>query len=259
MDNVGCPAASSYFAMAWFLNPVRRIAATVRQLGWIDGAWHACARLLQTIPGGRCALHRYQFVAQPVAPGSLCRGRGKAIAVTPCPAAEALPPGPERPLAVLLDRYRQGAQCLVAHVGQANDAAPSMAGWLWLLRGACQEDEVRARYVLAPQLSWDLDVWVHPDQRGALVFARLWEEANARLHAQGVRWSCSRISRFNRSSLAAHARLGAVTLGTATFVRCGRWQWMLASLPPYLHLSRHPASFPSFRFDHLPWSHHAAT
>ena len=110
--------------MAWFPHLVRRIAATVRQLGWIDGAWHACARLLQTIPGGRCALHRYQFVAQPVAPGSLCRGRGKAIAVTPCLAAEALPPGPERPLAVLLDRYRQGAQCLVAHVGQADDAAP---------------------------------------------------------------------------------------------------------------------------------------
>ncbi len=250
MDNVGCPAASSYFAMAWFLNPVRRIAATVRQLGWIDGAWHACARLLQTIPGGRCALHRYQFVAQPVAPGSLCRGRGKAIAVTPCLAAEALPPGPERPLPVLLDRYRQGAQCLVAHVGQANDAAPSMAGWLWMLRGACQEDEVRARYVLAPELSWDLDVWVHPQQRGALVFARLWEAANALLHAQGVRWCCSRIAAGNHASLAAHARLGAVNLGTATFVRCGHWQWTLASLPPFFHLSRHPASFPRFHFDH---------
>ena len=235
--------------MAWFLNPVRRIAATVRQLGWIDGAWHACARLLQAIPGGRCALHRYQFVAQPVAPGSLCRGRGKTIAVTPCPAAEALPPGPERPLPVLLDRYRQGAQCLVAHVGQASDAAQSMAGWLWLLRGACQEDEVRARYLLAPQASWDLDVWVHPDQRGALVLARLWEEANAVLHAQGVRWSVSRIARANRASLAAHARLGAVTLGWATFLRWGRWQWMASSLPPYLHLSRHPGSFPRFAFD----------
>ena len=116
--------------MAWFLNLVRHIAASMRQLGWVDGAWHVCARLLQAVSGERCALHRYQFVAQPVAPGSLCRGRGKAIAVTPCLAAEALPPGPARPLTVLLDRYRQGAQCLVAQIHQATDAAPSMAGWL---------------------------------------------------------------------------------------------------------------------------------
>jgi hypothetical protein len=82
-----------------------------------------------------------------------------------------------------------------------------MAGWLWLLRHGCEEDEARARYALASsQSSWDLDVWVAPGQRGSLVFARLWEEANAVLHAQGVRWSCSRISRFNPASLAAHAR-----------------------------------------------------
>ncbi|OBV37778.1 hypothetical protein [Janthinobacterium psychrotolerans] len=238
---------------------LRRIAATVRQLGWIDGAWHMAARLLQAVTKGRCALHRYQFVAQPVAPGSLCHGRGKAIAITPCLAAESLPPGPARPYAVLQERYRQGAQCLVARIRPANDQDQAMAGWLWMLRGACQEDEVRARYVLAPELSWDLDVWVHPQQRGALVFARLWEEANAVLHAQGVRWSCSRISRFNPGSLTAHARLGAVNMGRATFVRCGRWQWMLASLPPYLHLSRHPASFPQFHFNTLPRSRHAAT
>ena len=122
--------------MAWFLNFVRRIAATVRQLGWHDSAWHACARLLQAVPGGHCTLHRYQFVAQPVAPGSLCRGRGKAIAIRLCLAAEALPPGPERPLAVLQERYDQGAQCLVAQVENANDAGQPMAGWLWMLRGA---------------------------------------------------------------------------------------------------------------------------
>lgn len=226
-----------------------RMLDSLRQLGWRDGAWHACARLLQAVPGGRCALHRYRFVAQPVTPGSLCRGRGKAIVVAPCLAAQDLPEtpaGPVRPRHVLEERYRQGAQCLLA---RTRDTGTGMAGWLWLLRGACQEDEVRARYVLAPQASWDLDVWVHPAQRGALVFARLWEEANALLRAHGVRWSCSRIAGGNRASLAAHARLGAVTLGSAIFLRCGRWQWMASTLPPYLHLSRHAASFPVFSFD----------
>ena len=223
-----------------------RLAGSLRQLGWRDTAWFALARLLAHLPGGRCALYRYQFVAQAVAPGSLCHGRGKGIVVTRCLAAKDLPAGPMRPPAVLRERYRQGAQCLVARGGP--DGA--MAGWLWLLRSGCQEDEVRARYELASlQSAWDLDVWVHPQQRGGLVFARLWEEANAVLHAQGVRWSCSRISRFNRASLAAHARLGTHALGTATFLRCGGWQWMFSSLPPYCHLSRGADAVPCLAFD----------
>ena len=225
---------------------LQRLAASLHELGWRDCAWLAVARLLEQVPGRRCALYRYQFVAQAVAPGSLCHGRGQGIAVTPCLAEADLPPGPERRPGVLRERYRQGAQCLVARSAQA----PGMAGWLWLLRHGCQEDEVRARYALASsQSSWDLDVWVAPPQRGGLVFARLCEEANAVLHAQGVRWTCSRISRFNRASLAAHARLGTHALGTATFLRCGRWQWMAASLPPYVHLSRRPDDVPCLAFD----------
>ena len=229
---------------------LQRLAASIRQLGWRDSAWLAVARLLARVPGERCALYRYQFVAQAVATGSLCHGRGQGIAVTPCLSIDALPPGPLRPSRVLSERYRQGAQCLVARAsGQADGEAP-MAGWLWLLRHGCQEDEVRARYALASQQSaWDLDVWVRPEQRGGLVFARLWEEANKVLHAQGVRWSCSRISRFNRASLAAHARLGTHGLGTATFLRCGNWQWMAASVAPYVHLSRHRDAMPLLAFD----------
>lgn len=247
MDSIGDTAASSVSAMA-STTLLQRIVGSIRQLGWRDAAWHALARLLQNVPGGRCALHRYQFVAQAVAPGNLCGGRGKAIVVTPCLSSDALPPEPLRPprrQEALQYRFGQGARCLLASTPGAR-----LAGWLWMLHGACQEDEVRARYVLpSPQSSWDLDVWVQPEQRGGLVFARLWEEANALLHAQDVRWSCSRISRFNRASMAAHARLGTLDLGTATFLRCGRWQWMLASLPPYLHLSRRPEVFPRLVFD----------
>ena len=228
-----------------------RIRNSIAELGWRDAVWHALARLLQRVPGKRCALHRYQFVAQGVAPGSLCGGRGKSIVVAPCLGMETLPPAsqrPPRPPATLTARFRQGARCLLASAPPTSQTL--LAGWLWMVHGACQEDEVRARYVLPSlQSSWDLDVWVHPELRGGLVFAHLWEEANTLLHEQGVRWSCSRISRFNRTSMAAHARLGTLDLGTATFLRCGHWQWMLASLPPYLHLSRRADSFPSFIFD----------
>ena len=93
---------------------LQRLSASLNQLGWRDSAWLAVARLLEHVPGGRCALHRYQFVAQAVAPGSLCRGRGQSITVTPCLAETDLPSGPERRPGALRERYRQGAQCLVA-------------------------------------------------------------------------------------------------------------------------------------------------
>ena len=48
---------------------LQRLSASLNQLGWRDSAWLAVARLLERVPGGRCALHRYQFVAQAVAPG----------------------------------------------------------------------------------------------------------------------------------------------------------------------------------------------
>ena len=233
--------------------PFARLRNCIARLGWRGSAWLAVARLLQALPANIASLQCYQFVAQAVAPGSLCHGRGKAITVVPSSDPATLPGRPPRPPEVLRQRQAQGAQCLVAHHASVGTG---IVGWLWLLQGGCLEDEVRARYVLASRQScWDLDVWVHPEQRGALVLARLWEEANARLHAQGVRWSCSRISRFNAESLAAHARIGTVHLGTATFLRCGRWQWMLASLPPYLHLSRHASSVPALHFDtsHLPY------
>lgn len=223
-----------------------RLRSSIARLGWRASAWLAVARLLQALPAGTACLQTYRFVAQAVTPGSLCHGRGQAIEVTPCAVPQALTGRPPRPPAVLQQRLAQGALCLAAHKG----AGAPLAGWLWLLRGGCLEDEVRVRYVLASQQSsWDLDVWVDPEQRGGLVFARLWEAANTLLHGQGVRWSCSRISRFNADSLAAHVRLGTVSLGTATFLRWGNWQWMLASLPPYLHLSRHAGSMPTLYFD----------
>lgn len=227
-----------------------RLLDSLRQLGWLDTALLILSRLLASASGGHWLLHKYRFVAQAVAPGSLCMGRGQAYSARLCHALADLPPGgPPRPAAALAARYAQGAVCLVLLRG-TELADSELAGYAWLLRGACQEDEVRARFVLPdPASSWDCDVWIAPAERAGLAFARLWEEVNAVLHLDHVRWTCSRISAFNPASLHAHARIGTVRLGTATFLRCAGWQWMFASVAPYFHLSRAPASFPSLAFD----------
>ena len=97
----------------------------------------------------------------------------------------------------------------------------------------------------AGQAAWDFDVYVDPEHRSGLGFARLWDEANGWLRRRGVAFSWSRISAFNPGSLASHARLGARVAGKATFFRLGPCQLMIASLPPYFHISWRRQDMPS--------------
>jgi len=104
---------------------------------------------------------------------------------------------------------------------------------------AYSEDVVRARYLLPPsgKTAWDFDVYVVPEERLGFTFPRLWDTAYEYLREKGIRWSLSRISAFNPASLAAHRRLGARRIGSATFLLLGGAQLMLSSFRPYLHLS----------------------
>ncbi|HEX8406057.1 MAG TPA: hypothetical protein VF670_15645 [Duganella sp.] len=219
---------------------------TLAQLGWLNALLYWLGRSLAGASGGRWTLYRYRFVAQYVgdAPASRVVGRGADITIGPYLPDEPLPDGYPRPEPVVRARFAQGARSLSAWRNGR------LAGFLWLVPDAYHEDEVRARFRLAsPRSSWDFDVWIDPDERLGWVFPRLWEAARAQLRAGGIRWTCSRISAFNPASLRAHARIGTVPLGEALFVRCGGWQWMFATLAPYFHLSRDPASFPQLMFD----------
>lgn len=217
---------------------------TLAQLGWLNTALYLLARMLQSASGGRWALFRYLFVAQYVGDTPLTPMRGADIQLHAPTVRDPLPPGYPRPVHVVHGRYAQGAQTLTAWRNGR------LAGFVWLILDAYQEDEVRARYRLASsRASWDFDVWVHPEERLGWVFRRLWESARVQLRRHGVRWTCSRISAFNAASLRAHAQIGVVRLGHAVFLRCGGWQWMFASLHPYIHLSRNPACFPQLMFD----------
>lgn len=217
--------------------------ATVHRLGCLNAALYALHRLLGRLSGGRCAVHRYLFVAQPLAYAVPACARAALIDIRPLD-PQAPPGGWPRPAAVIEDRWRQGAQGMGAWRGR------QLVGFLWYAYYSWQEDEVRACYRLAsPRAVWDFDVWVCPEQRLGPAFRRLWEGARARLLPQAVCWTCSRISAYNPDSLRAHARLGAQRLGSAVFIRCGPWQWMLSGLAPYCHWSRGAHSFPTFVFD----------
>jgi hypothetical protein len=85
--------------------------------------------------------------------------------------------------------------------------------------------------------AWDFDIFVLPEARMQPVFTRLWDTVNAIFRSSGIDYSLSRINVFNQASARAHARLGAVTIGWATFLVAGAVQLAIFSTRPWLHLS----------------------
>jgi hypothetical protein len=130
-------------------------------------------------------------------------------------------------------RYRQGAICLGAFEGT------HFLGYVWLLLGAYEEDEVRCRFIPMPEgkAAWDFDVYVVPRYRFGMGFLRLWDEANRYLKERGIQWTMSRISAFNAVSLASHRRLGARVVGHAVFVVLGPCQLAVTTVFPFVRLS----------------------
>jgi hypothetical protein len=214
--------------------------------GWFNVGLFVLSKFLGTISRGKVRLYRYYLIAQPVAKTALLpSGRGKKIEIRLIQERDEIIQEFPRPAKVIQARFQQGAKCLVALKEQR------FIGFLWLLLGSYQEDEVRARYIPLPakRAAWDFDVYVVPDSRLGLTFPRLWEQANRILTENNILWSCSRISAFNSNSLDAHAHFGTSSLGSALFFCAGRWQITLSSITPYFHLSSHPDSFPEFRLD----------
>ena len=209
------------------------VHTTLTQLGAANGLLYLLAVALGRISGHRIRLYRYLLVGQPVPPDStpMCRPTAK-NPIREVKVSDPIVAQFPRPPQVIAKRFADGATCLVA------EARERFAGFLWLAHGGYDEDEVRCRYEFAvPEQSvWDFDVYVEPEFRIGRTFSRLWDEANRRLAAQGVRWSYSRISAFNPNSLSVHGRMGARKLFSATFLCIGQVQITVARTKPYLHL-----------------------
>jgi len=221
----------------------QRLRRSIGELGWGGTLLRGLDMALRRLSGGRARLVVYALTVQPVgrsnwppmrASASLQidalggQGAGAGAAIDD-PRLAALP----RPREVIAQRFRAGAECLLAHVHGR------FAGMHWLARGQYVEDEVRCLYRLADPVRsvWDFDVHIEPDFRVSRVFARLWQAADQRLAAQGVRWTFSRIAALNPASLAAHARMQAVVCGKVLFLVVGRWQLMLSNRAPWVHLA----------------------
>ena len=197
-------------------------------------ALYALHRILQALGRGHASVVPYALIAQPIGVGAHAATRDDPrttvhIAEPGDPVVSCFP----RPAGVNLGRWANGAVCYVAEV------RGEFAGTIWIQRERYLEDEVRCEYRLALPAScaWDFDVYVEPKYRLGRTMARLWKAVDAKLAAEGIRWSFSRISLFNAASLGSHARMGARPVGHAVFVVLGPWQLAVFDGAPRLHLS----------------------
>ena len=212
----------------------KRLAAVrdaLRRLGFRDGSLFVIATVLARTSRGQVRLHRYLFVAQPVGERRRCAQQSTPEAIRQVRSDDPLVAQFPRPPAVIAERFRMGAHCFVA------ERAGRFVGFLWIKEFEYPEDEVRCVYRLqgAERSVWDFDVHIEPAFRLGRTFVRLWDHASDWMRERDYRWTISRISAFNRESLAAHARLGIRPIGRATFLRMGRFQVALLDRAPFVH------------------------
>lgn len=218
----------------------RQLAGT---FGIATAAWYAASRVLDAATNGRVRIVKYRFVAQPVPDSPAAspeRGKG-GVELRWLRADDPLVAQMPRPPAVIARRFSDGARCLAAVKSER------LIGFLWYQENGYLEDEVRCRYRFnAATTVWDFDVYIDPEFRLGRLFSRLWSTAHRELRARGYCWTISRISAFNAASLSAHARMGARTIGSATFIAIGPLQVSFATVAPRFYLSWRADRYPLF-------------
>jgi hypothetical protein len=127
-------------------------------------------------------------------------------------------------------RFDQGAVCLGAY------RKGELIGYIWFCFAQYEEDEVRCTYELvdAAHSVFDFDLYVLPEHRMGIGFVAIWHGANAYLHERGIRYTFSRLTRFNVASSRSHAHLGWRCAARAFFFQAGRLELMAASAFPYV-------------------------
>ena len=211
-----------------------KIKSLVSELGRVNAAFYVVHRVLKALTFNKCYLIQYLIVAQPVSEKPMLPPRrGAKINIKEVKQGNTIRGMFPVQEGVVKERYEQGARCLVATQDDV------FIGYLWFVSKQYWEDEARLQYILPDneEAVWDFDVYIEPEYRMGFGFMRLWDEAYSILREQGVRYSYSRISAYNRASLASHKRLGAKNLFSINCIVVGRIQITFTGKSPLIYIS----------------------
>ena len=139
-------------------------------------------------------------------------------------------------------RADRGDVCFAAYRGSRAE------GVLWLSFGRYDEPDVKADFLVRPAfgMAWDSNLYIVDDARGGMLFAALWDAANAWLRQHGFHCIATQTSAFNGPSLQAHSRMGARRIARMIYFLCGPLHLTLTSLRPRVALLGPKASSPVY-------------
>src|SRR5260221_4849531 len=194
---------------------LRKISGPFREFGPAAGLLYAIDRVLSILsPGLR--LYFYELMVQPITDKPLLPGAfAKQLEIREIKAGDPeLALMPVRPDA-MQDRFTQNAVCLGAFRKDA------LIGYMWFCARTYNEDEVRCTYILGPEREsvFDFDFYLFPEHRMGLGFVGLWNGANEFLNRRGIRYTFSRLTRFNLTSRRAPQHFGWKRVRRALFLR----------------------------------------
>ena len=200
------------------------------------GLLYALNRLLHKV-SPQLGIYVYELMVQPITdkpllPANLTRHLSFAEIDQQHPDI-ALMPARE---AIKQARFEQGARCLGVY------SKGKLLGYLWFCTEQYHEDEVRCSYILtvAQESVFDFDLFIFPEYRMGIGFIAIWHGANQYFTERGIRYTFSRLTRFNLASRRAHAHLGWRRIARAVFLKAWRVEIMAATLFPYLALTWAP-------------------
>ena len=215
----------------------RRLASPFRDFGLVAGTLYVIDRVLRRI-SPRLGLQVYEFMVQPIGGARLLpAGLSKNLVAQEIIEGDAAIDRMPALAHIKEQRFRQGARCLgVYRRGQ-------LLGYSWYVRDRYHEDEARCTYELADREAsiFDFDFYVLPEHRMGIAFLGVWHGMNELLAPQGVRYTFSRMTRFNLASRRAHARLGARRVGSAVFVQAWGAELMVSSIAPWIGITWRPS------------------
>jgi hypothetical protein len=212
---------------------LERYVSPFRVFGLFAGLVYAIDRALARLsPAFR--LHFYDLMVQPIPERTLPGSHpSRTLEIREIergdPAVALMPARPE----INEARFAQNAICLGAY------RHGELIGYIWFCFRAYEEDEVRCTYALSPESEavFDFDLYIYPEHRMGRAFVQIWDESGKFLRSRGIRYTYSRITRFNVESRSAHRHLGSTRVARMMVLRAGSMELLAATVFPYLHLS----------------------
>lgn len=210
-----------------------RFLMAYRQFGAIAGTLYLMDRALSSITP-QLRLFVYELMVQPIPAEPILKVRdGRALDVRMIQQSHSALSLMPLPTSTIESRYGQGATCLGAF------REDQLVAYMWYCNSRYDEDEVRCTYALTPDAEsvFDYDFYIFPAYRLSRAFASLWNGAIEHLHRRGIRYTFSRLTRFNLASRSAHSHLGWKRVGSAVFLKIWQFQCMVATVSPFISLT----------------------